>query len=291
MPAPIASMTGYASATRETAAGSLTLEFKSVNHRYLEFVCKLPEDLRGLEPQLREAVAARLTRGKVEGRIGISHSGAGERAAMPDPGAMEALRAAAAAVAGEFPEARALSVSEVLHWPGVLASSQVSADALRDDVLAAAEAALKELDQSRAREGAKLAQVLRDRLAGMKTLVSEAQPLVPGAVRAFQEKLAAKITDAGGDIADERLHQEVVLYASRIDIDEELERLSAHITEFTRVLDKGGSCGKRLDFLCQELNREANTVGSKSVSNDLSRISMDLKVLIEQMREQVQNIE
>ena len=284
-------MTGYASATRETAAGSLTLEFKSVNHRYLEFVCKLPEDLRGLEAQLREAVAARLTRGKVEGRIGLLVAGSTQRAAMPDPKAMQALHEAAGAVGGVFPEARALSVAEILHWPGVLATSQVSADALREDVLAAAEAALKELDQTRAREGAKLAQVLRDRLASMQVLVAEAEPLIPGAVRAFQEKLAAKIMDAGGNIGDERLHQEVVLYASRIDIDEELERLSAHIAEFTRVLDKGGSCGKRLDFLCQELNREANTVGSKSVSNDLSRISMDLKVLIEQMREQVQNIE
>ena len=291
MAAPIASMTGYASATRETAAGSLTLEFKSVNHRYLEFVCKLPEDLRGLEPQLREAVAARLTRGKVEGRIGISQAANGERSLMPDARAMEALRVAATAVATGFPEARALSVAEILHWPGVIATSQVSAEALRDDVLAAADAALKELDQTRAREGAKLAQVLRDRLASMKVLVAEAQPLIPGAVRAFQDKLAAKIKEAGGDIADDRLHQEVVLYASRIDIDEELERLTAHIAEFSRVLDKGGSCGKRLDFLCQELNREANTVGSKSVSNDLSRISMDLKVLIEQMREQVQNIE
>ena len=291
MPAPIASMTGYASATRETAAGSLTLEFKSVNHRYLEFTCKLPEDLRGLEAQLREAVAARLTRGKVEGRIGLLQVANGERAAHPDPAAMETLRRAATAVSAEFPEARALSVAEILHWPGVLAASQVSADALREDVLAAADAALKELDQSRAREGAKLAQVLRDRLASMKVLVAEAQPLVPGAVRAFQEKLAAKIKEAGGDIGDERMHQEVVLYASRIDIDEELERLAAHIAEFARVLDKGGSCGKRLDFLCQELNREANTVGSKSVSSDLSRISMDLKVLIEQMREQVQNIE
>jgi uncharacterized protein (TIGR00255 family) len=284
-------MTGYASATRETAAGSLTLEFKSVNHRYLEFVCKLPEDLRALEPQLREAVAARLARGKVEGRIGISQAADGARSAMPDAGAMQALREAEAAVASGFPGARALSVYEILHWPGVLAISQVSVEALRDDVLAAAEAALKELDQTRAREGAKLAQVLRDRLASMKLLVAEAQPLIPGAVRAFQEKLAAKIKEAGGNVGDERLHQEVVLYASRIDIDEELERLGAHIAEFSRVLDKGGSCGKRLDFLCQELNREANTVGSKSVSGDLSRISMDLKVLIEQMREQVQNIE
>jgi uncharacterized protein (TIGR00255 family) len=284
-------MTGYASATRETAAGSLTLEFKSVNHRYLEFVCKLPEDLRGLEAQLREAVAARLTRGKVEGRIGISQAAGGERSAMPDAKAMAALGEAAAAVSAAFPGARALSVVEILHWPGVLATSQVSAEALRDDVLAAADAALKELDQTRAREGAKLAQVLRDRLAGMKALVAQAQPLVPGAVRAFQEKLALKIKEAGGESVDERLHQEVVLYASRIDIDEELERLGAHIAEFARVLDKGGACGKRLDFLCQELNREANTVGSKSVSSDLSRISMDLKVLIEQMREQVQNIE
>ena len=133
--------------------------------------------------------------------------------------------------------------------------------------------------------------MLRERLERMSQLARESQPLMPAVIKAFQEKLAAKLAEAGAAPSDERVHQEVVLYAARIDVDEELSRLATHITEFRRVLDKGGTCGKRLDFLCQELNREANTLGSKSVSNDLTRISVELKVLIEQMREQVQNIE
>ena len=152
-------------------------------------------------------------------------------------------------------------------------------------------AALAELNQTREREGAKLAQMLRERLDRMAELVKEAQPLMPAAIRAFQEKLAARLAEAGAAPSDERIHQEVVLYAARIDVDEELSRLVAHLAEVRRVLDKGGACGKRLDFLCQELNREANTLGSKSVANEITRISVELKVLIEQMREQVQNIE
>ena len=151
--------------------------------------------------------------------------------------------------------------------------------------------AIKDLDQTRGREGAKLEAILRERLDRMSALVKEAEPLMPGAVKAFADKLAAKVAEAGASPGDERIHQEIVLYAARIDVDEELSRLVAHVSEFRRVLEKGGACGKRLDFLCQELNREANTLGSKSVANDMTRISVELKVLIEQMREQVQNIE
>ena len=157
--------------------------------------------------------------------------------------------------------------------------------------MALLERAIVELDQTRAREGAKLEAILRERLDRMAALVKEAEPLMPGAVKAFADKLAAKVAEAGASPSDERIHQEIVLYAARIDVDEELSRLVAHIAEFRRVLGKGGACGKRLDFLCQELNREANTLGSKSVANELTRISVELKVLIEQMREQVQNIE
>ncbi|HRE14053.1 MAG TPA: DUF1732 domain-containing protein, partial [Usitatibacteraceae bacterium] len=139
--------------------------------------------------------------------------------------------------------------------------------------------------------GAKLAQVLGERLDAMKARVADAQPLVPEVMRAFRDKLSARVAEAGAAPSDDRLQQEVVLFAARIDVDEELERLGTHVEEFRRVLGKGGACGKRLDFLCQELNREANTLGSKSVSPDLTRISVELKVLIEQMREQVQNIE
>ncbi|MBK6980165.1 MAG: YicC family protein [Betaproteobacteria bacterium] len=287
----IASMTGFAAATREVAGGQLAVELKSVNHRYLEFQCRLADDLRALEPVLREAAAAGLTRGKIDCRLTFTAAAAGARALSPDAGAMTALAQASARVAAAFPLARPLSVSDVLHWPGVLANAEVAADTIREDVAKLAAQAVAELSQTRRREGEKLASVLRERLESMAQLVARAQPLMPEVMKAFREKLAARLAEAQAAPSDERLQQEVVLYAARIDVDEELERLTAHVAEFRRVLDKGGACGKRLDFLCQELNREANTLGSKSVSADMTRISVELKVLIEQMREQVQNIE
>ncbi len=287
----ISSMTGYASATRETPMGNIAVELKTVNHRYLEFQTRMPEELRPLEPALREAVGARLSRGKVDCRISLTAGAGAVRAMAPDVEAMEALHSASEKVLARFPEARPLSVAEVLHWPGVLADATLSPEKMREEVMSLLERAIHDLDQTRAREGEKLAAVLRERLDRMSVLAKEAQPLMPAAVRAFQEKLAAKLAEAGASAGDERLHQEVVLYAARIDVDEELSRLITHIAEFRRVLDKGGQVGKRLDFLCQELNREANTLGSKSVANEVTRISVELKVLIEQMREQVQNIE
>jgi len=284
-------MTGFAAAAHESAQGSLGVELKTVNHRYLEFQTRIPEELRALEPAMREAVAAKLTRGKVDCRVTYTPVAGAARSVVPDERAMGALHAASLQVLSRFPGARALSVSEVLHWPGVLADESLSADKLKGEVLGLLERAIDELDASRMREGAKLESVLRERLERMSARVKEAQPLLPGAVKAFQEKLAAKIAEAGAAPSDERVHQEIVLYCARIDVDEELERLTTHIAEFRRVLDRGGACGKRLDFLCQELNREANTLGSKSVANEMTRISVELKVLIEQMREQVQNIE
>jgi uncharacterized protein (TIGR00255 family) len=287
----IRSMTGFASAVHESAQGSLALELKTVNHRYLEFQTRIPEELRPVEPAMREAVAATLTRGKVDCRVTFTPTQAGARSLAPDASAMDALAAATRQVAQRFPEARPLSISEVLHWPGVLADESLTAERMKAEVVALMGRALAELGETRGREGAKLEAVLRERLDGISVLVKEAQPLLPGAIRAFQEKLSSRIAEAAASPSDERIQQEIVLYAARIDVDEELSRLVTHVAEVRRVLDKGGACGKRLDFLCQELNREANTLGSKSVANEITRISVELKVLIEQMREQVQNIE
>jgi uncharacterized protein (TIGR00255 family) len=287
----IASMTGFAAAAQESPQGSLAVELKTVNHRYLEFQTRIPEELRPLEPAMREAVAAKLTRGKVDCRVTFTPVATAKRSIVPDADAMASLLAVSDEVLKRFPEARPLSVAEVLHWPGVLADESLSADKMKEVVVKLLAKAIAELNQSRSREGAKLEAILRERLDSMSALVKEAGPLMPGAVKAFADKLAAKVAEAGASPSDERVHQEIVLYAARIDVDEELSRLVAHISEFLRVLDKGGACGKRLDFLCQELNREANTLGSKSVANEITRISVELKVLIEQMREQVQNIE
>lgn len=287
----IASMTGFAAAARETPQGSLAVDLRTVNHRYLEFTLRIPEELRPLEPAMRESIASRLTRGKVDCRVTYTAATAKARALVPDGDAMGMLEAAAAAVRQRFPDASPLSVAEVLHWPGVLADASLSPDRMREEVIALLQQAVRELDATRQREGAKLEAVLRERLAGIEKLVEEAKPFIPGAIKAFTEKLAQRLVEAGAAQNDERIHQEVVLYAARIDVDEELSRLVTHIAEFKRVLDKGGAVGKRLDFLCQELNREANTLGSKSVTPETTRISVELKVLIEQMREQVQNIE
>jgi uncharacterized protein (TIGR00255 family) len=287
----ISSMTGFAAAAQDGDEGSLAVELKTVNHRYLEFQTRIPEELRPLEPAMREAVAARLTRGKVDCRITFTPVASARRSLVPDSEALGALQAASRQVLAQFPEARPMSVSEVLHWPGVLADESLSAEKVKERVMALVARAIRDLDQTREREGAKLEAILRERLDHMAALVKEAAPLLPGAVKAFADKLAAKVAEAGASPTDERIHQEIVLYAARIDVDEELQRLATHVSEFRRVLDKGGACGKRLDFLCQELNREANTLGSKSVANEMTRISVELKVLIEQMREQVQNIE
>jgi len=286
----IASMTGFALVNREVPGGRLALELRSVNHRYLEFQCRLPDELRMLESNLREAVAGKLARGKVDCRISFN-AVSSAKDTTPNEEALTALAQTVAQLQKRFPEARALSLWEVLHAPGVLADDQLSSDELREPVLAMLQDALADLNATRSREGEKLAALIEERLKRISEIVVEATPLVPGIVKAFEEKLTAKLAEALLPAADDRVRQEVVMFASRVDVAEELNRLSAHVAEVRRVLKQGGAAGKRLDFLMQELNREANTLGSKSATNELSKMSVELKVLIEQMREQIQNIE
>jgi uncharacterized protein (TIGR00255 family) len=286
----IASMTGFALVNREVPGGRLALELRSVNHRYLEFQCRLPDELRMLESNLREGVAAKLARGKVDCRVSFN-AVASAKDTAPNEEALAQLAQTAAQLQKRFPDARPLSLWEVLHAPGVLADDQLSAEDLREPVLGMLRDALADLNATRSREGEKLAALIEERLKRITEIVAEATPLVPGIVKAFEEKLSAKLAEALLPAADDRVRQEVVMFASRVDVAEELNRLSAHVAEVRRVLKQGGAAGKRLDFLMQELNREANTLGSKSATNDLSKMSVELKVLIEQMREQIQNIE
>jgi uncharacterized protein (TIGR00255 family) len=286
----IASMTGFAVVSREVPGGRLALELRSVNHRYLEFQCRLPDELRTLEPMLREAAAAKLSRGKVDCRISFD-SVVTVDTTTPDESALDTLAGNAALVARHFPAARPLSVWEVMHAPGVMAQRDVSTDALREPALGMLQEALTELNATRHREGEKLAVMLAERLTRMEEIVTHAAPLIPTVMKSYEEKLTARLNEALQVPADDRIRQEVVLFASRIDVAEELNRLSAHIQEVRRVLKQGGAAGKRLDFLMQELNREANTLGSKSVAKELSDAALELKLLIEQMREQIQNIE
>ncbi len=286
----IKSMTGFAAVAGEVPGGRFALELKSVNHRYLEFQTRMPEDLRTHEPQMRELVAAALSRGKVDCRVTFT-AVATRDSLKPNEDALNALAETQRQILGMF-DATPLSVWEVMHAPGVMSAEALTTDAAKDALLALVKKALEELNATREREGAKLATMLTERLDRIDELVKQITPFIPGLVAAYQEKLSQKLNEAMlGAASDERVKQEVVLFASRIDVAEELNRLTTHVSEVRRVLKSGGAVGKRLDFLMQELNRESNTLGSKSVSTDTTNVSIELKVLIEQMREQIQNIE
>ncbi|MBL8510752.1 MAG: YicC family protein [Betaproteobacteria bacterium] len=290
MSTSIASMTGYAAVNAEVPGGRFALEVKSVNHRYLEFQSRMPEDVRSLEHAMREMVAAQLSRGKVDCRVTFTPI-ASRETFSPNEAALTALAEMQKAILGKF-DARPLSVWEVMQAPGVMADAALSSDQMRETLLGLLRQALGELNATRRREGEKLAAMIMERLSAIDALIQQVTPLIPQLVAAYQEKLTLKLTEAlAGATMDDRLQQEVILFASRIDVAEELNRLGAHVSEVRRVLKAGGAAGKRLDFLMQELNREANTLGSKSVSTETTRISIELKVLIEQMREQIQNIE
>lgn len=292
----ISSMTGYATVSRELPYGILNLELKSVNSRFLDLMFRLADEVRMLEPGLREMLTERVVRGKVEVRLGYSKDGAPGtsrvgRSLQVNQEAVRRLGEAASQVKDLVPQALDLRVMEVLHWPGVLEDTALSPDQMRETALAMMVQAMDEFVGSRGREGAKLAAMLEERLAAIAALVRKVEPLMPQAVAEHQAKLTARLKEALGSADDERIRQEVSMFGIKIDVAEELSRLGAHLSEVRRVLAKGGACGKRLDFLMQELNREANTLGSKSVSGEVSAAAMEMKILIEQMREQVQNIE
>jgi len=285
----ICSMTGYAAATRDLPMVSLAAELKSVNGRFLDLQFRLPEELRSAEPALRELIQARVGRGKVECRVAVTpFSGAAPQIAVNES-LLAALADASRKVRAAIPDAQPLRVGEVLHWPGVLGDDRSAA--LREACVALVQQLLGDFAATRMREGEKLARMLLERIERMKALLASIQPKLPEAIAAYEEKLAARFREALGGANDERVRQEIALFGVKADVAEEMNRLGAHLQEAERVIGKGGAVGKRLDFLMQELNREANTLGSKSVSKELSDASLELKLLIEQMREQIQNIE
>ncbi|UCV03355.1 YicC/YloC family endoribonuclease [Dechloromonas denitrificans] len=287
----ISSMTGYAVKTRDVERGSLQLELKSVNSRYLDFHFRVTEELRSLEMPLRELLASRLTRGKVECRLAFNATAArGDQLQLNDD-LFASLKNLNDRVRGEMPEARALSVNDVLRWPGMFGDQSIDFVALGPAVMALAREALADFSATRGREGEKLAAMIVDRVNGMREIVHQVAPRIPEAQALFTDKLRQRLTEALGNASDDRILQEVAVFATRIDVAEELSRLNTHLDEVERVLKQGGACGKRLDFLMQELNREANTLGSKSAITEVSQAAMDLKLLIEQMREQIQNLE
>ena len=287
----IASMTGYASASRELPTHSLTLELRAVNHRYLELQFRMPEEFRYLETALRERLASRFTRGKMECRLNCQSIANSSATLELSWGLVEQLQAIDRKIRDDSPHATPLSVGEILRWPGVVQAAPTDAETLANAVHELLGQAIDDFEAARLREGERLVHYLLERVERMEELVQSVAPKIPALVSSHQERLAQRLQDALGSADAERLKQEVVLFAQKIDIDEELGRLNAHLAEVRRILKKGGAAGKRLDFMMQELNREANTLGSKSVSTETTGVSMELKVLIEQMREQVQNIE
>jgi uncharacterized protein (TIGR00255 family) len=277
----IYSMTGFAVAAAEVPHGTLNLELRSVNHRYLEVQFRLPDELRALETAMRELIAARLSRGKVDCRLSFAPLAAGTGELQLNTDLLQQ----------QSPDSQSLRVGEVLRWPGMLGPESVPLEGLKEPALELCRNALDELSSTRGREGEKLKAMLLQRIVHMRHLAAGVAPRLPKLLAAYQEKLAGRLREALGTSDDERVRQELALFAQKIDVDEELSRLQAHLSEVERILDTGGAAGKRLDFLMQELNREANTLGSKSVAAEVSQVSMELKVLIEQMREQIQNIE
>ena len=287
----ICSMTGYAVKTRDLERGTLQLELKSVNSRYLDFHFRVTEDLRSMEMPLRELLAKGLTRGKVECRLNFNVAAARGEQLQINTDLLDTLSALGAQVRSRLPEAAPLSVNEALRWPGMFGEQGVDFAALGPEVLALAKEVLDEFTASRAREGEKLVQTIADRVVTMRNIVRDVAPRIPEAQALFTEKLRQRLVEALGNASDERVLQEVAVFATRIDVAEELSRLSTHLDEVERILKAGGACGKRLDFLMQELNREANTLASKSAITEVSQAAMELKLLIEQMREQIQNLE
>lgn len=286
----IHSMTAFARAEQANANGTLSWELRSVNHRYLEPHLRLPESFRDLEGAVREALRNGLSRGKVECTLRFSDDNAG-KALQVDLERAAQLIAAAESVAGLIKQPAALNPLEVLGWPGVLVADAADPQALNQSALSLFNQALSELKNGRKREGSELAKLLNERLDSILEQVVALRELVPQMLAGQRQKILDRCAEMQAELDPQRLEQELVILAQKSDVAEELDRLSTHVSEVRRVLKTGGQAGRRLDFLMQELNREANTLGSKAFDTRSTQAAVNLKVLIEQMREQVQNIE
>ncbi len=287
----IRSMTAYASAESDSPLGRLTLELRTVNHRYLEVSLRLPEELRAFEGALRERIAQRLARGKVDVALRLrSGSGSGARALRLNEAYLRQLADSALHLSGRFPEL-SVEFTELLRLPGVVEQVEPDQQELGSALLALADRALTELGVAREREGAHLGEVMGERLQGIAAQVAAVRAAMPGIRAAQRGKLDALLAEVRDAADPARIEKELVAQLLRLDVDEELDRLDAHVAEAQRVLALSEPVGRRLDFLLQEFNREANTLGSKSVDPRSTQAAVELKVLIEQIREQVQNIE
>jgi uncharacterized protein (TIGR00255 family) len=282
-------MTAFASGERATAGGTLGCELRAVNHRFLEIGMRLPDELRALEPALRERIAARVARGKLDLTLRLRTPEGGD-ALQLDPRMLGQLSELALDMQARFPALRT-EFTELLQFPGVLQSRSVDPVALQAEAMALLDQVLGEFVVAREREGGKLAVVIGERVDGIARIAGQVRTLMPVIGAGQRQKLEARLADLRQPTDPGRLEQELVLWLQKLDVDEELDRLDSHIAEIRRVLKQGEPVGRRLDFLLQEFNREANTLGSKSVDARTSAAAVELKVLIDQVREQIQNIE
>ncbi|OOW94686.1 hypothetical protein Xvtf_04175 [Xanthomonas campestris pv. vitistrifoliae] len=285
----IRSMTAFAGSERITPWGTLGCELRSVNHRFLEVGVRLPEELRALEPLLRERVAAKNSRGKLDLTLRLRAPDNAQTLAVNES-LLQQLGALATRLDGVFPKLQ-VGFTDLLQLPGVLQVQDVDAPALQAQALALLEEVVGSFVIAREREGAKLAEAISERVDAIERIAAEVRILIPVIREGQRAKLAARLADLPHPVDPGRAEQELVLWLQKLDVDEELDRLSSHIAEIRRVLKQREPVGRRLDFLLQEFNREANTLGSKSVDSRTSNAAVDLKVLIDQIREQVQNIE
>lgn len=285
----ISSMTAFAQRHVDTSWGSASWELRSVNHRYLEPSFKLPESWRALEPALRERIRQHLKRGKLECTLKLQLNN--QQALQLNRELAQQVLDSAHELRADIAHAAPINVLEVLRWPGVMEGGQVDGDTVGKDLLDAFDTALQDHIANRQREGAALASLIEQRLDSIADIVTEVRRFMPDVISQQRDKLQQRIAEMSVELDPQRLEQEVALIAQKADVDEELDRLDTHVTEVRRVLKAGGPVGRRLDFLMQELNREANTLSSKAVVADSTQAAVELKVLIEQMREQIQNIE
>jgi uncharacterized protein (TIGR00255 family) len=287
----IRSMTGFARRERQGSWGTLVCELRTVNHRYLETSLRLPEELKALDNEVRQAIAAALRRGKVDANVYLKSAAGSQRSLDVDTQLLDQLVARIDQVRGQLKDSAPVSPIELLRWPGVVREAEVDVRPVLTAALELLREAVNELNETRLREGQRIREMLLTRCLTMRAQVEAVRLRLPEVSKRMRDRIVERVTQLGTTIDPDRLEQELVLYANKMDVDEELDRLGAHLDEVTSVLSSPEPAGRRLDFLMQELNREANTLSSKSQDAETTRAAVDMKVMIEQMREQVQNVE
>lgn len=284
-------MTGFARRECQGAWGTLTCELRTVNHRYLEVSLRLPEELKSLDNDMRQTIGAALRRGKVDANFYLKSAASAPRALQLNTALLDELLARATDVAQRIPNAAPLDPLELMRWPGVISEAELDAAPILAAAVELLREALGELHETRCREGQRIRELLLARCTALRAQIEAVKARLPEVAQRLRERIIERIGQLGVAPDAERLEQELVMYAHKMDVDEELDRLAGHLDEVAAVLDSSEPAGRRLDFLMQELNREANTLSSKSQDAETTRAAVDMKVIIEQMREQVQNVE